>query len=112
MDFLRNVFSIVDSRTRQMKKQAEVDQHLSRLTASCPDTVALFLLEERKSAQMGAASMDDKPIRDKALHSIRMLQDWDRRYAELETTLTLPTDKVCGALQETVFAMRLGRPKK
>ena len=112
MDFLKNIFNIVDSRTRQMKKQAEVDQQLARMTASCPATVALFLLEERKSAQMGAAYMDDKPLRDKALHSIRMLQDWDSRYAKLETTLTLPTDKVCGALQETVFAMRLGHPKK
>ncbi len=107
MDFFKNVMAMLDSRTRQLKKQAEADEGLRGVAAMCPATVAMFLLEERKLGQREAALMEDMPVRQKAIHSMRMLHEWDQRYAKMAHLLGLPSQQRCAALQTLTLDVAL-----
>ena len=100
MDFFRNVMAMLDSRTRQLRKQAEVDEGLRSMATVCPATVAMFLLEERKLNQREAAVMEDLPVRQKAINSMRMLHEWDQRYSRIDQLLRDASHRQCPALQQ------------
>ncbi len=98
MNWLREAISLVDSRTQQLKKQAEVDKELSRISSDCPGIVAQFLLAEREVHQKNGARLSSMSIIEKANFAVEMMNDWDSKYSTIHTRLRQPNP--CKELQQ------------
>ena len=87
MNWIQNIVQLVDGRRLQLQKQADVDATLRRLNATCPATVAAFLLDERQQHRQVFDAMSDTSILDKLNTSMQQMQLWDQRYERVQKLL-------------------------
>ena len=71
------------------------------MTFTCPGAVAQFLLAERRLHQRNGEMLESMSVLEKASFAVEMMQDWDRKYAELENTVHQANP--CDALGEFIL---------
>ena len=110
MNWIHDLMSIVDSRTRQLNKQAEVDKHLWKMASTCPAVVAMFLLSERREHQSNASRSSAMSMFEKADFAVEQLRAWDEKYANIESVIT--TDSPCQSLNAFILRQYVVNARK